>query len=124
MSERTLLRVSLRLHVASAYSGEPVSPAVVNESAWTQDHYDVKMPCHLLLGKLAGAAPDQVRQALPRLVDPLQRTLHAKVKQDAVKQEVLRSPSCRCQLLQTCTPGWVADGGRSFVSRRASDSLT
>ena len=54
-----------------------------------QDHYDVKMPCHLLLGKLAGAAPDQVRQALPRLVDPLQRTLHAKVKTDAVKQEVL-----------------------------------
>ena len=55
----------------------------------SQDHYDVKMPCHLLAGKLAGAAPDQVRQALPRLVDPLQRTLHAKVKQDAVKQEVL-----------------------------------
>ena len=53
-----------------------------------QDHYDVKMPCHLLLGKLAAAAPDQVTQALPRLVDPLQKTLHAKVKTDAVKQEV------------------------------------
>ena len=48
----------------------------------------MKMPCHLLLGKLAAAAPDHVRQALPRLVDPLQRTLHAKVKTDAVKQEV------------------------------------
>ncbi len=48
----------------------------------------MKMPCHLLLGKLAAAAPDQITQALPRLVDPLQKTLHAKVKTDAVKQEV------------------------------------
>ena len=71
--------------------GSVSSEAVIQPRAPTcaQDHYDVKMPCHLLLGKLAAAAAaDQVRQALPRLVDPLQRTLHAKVKQDAVKQEV------------------------------------
>lgn len=54
-----------------------------------QDHYDVKMPAHLLLGKLAGRAPAYVVAALDRLVPPLQKTLTAKLKADAVKQEVL-----------------------------------
>ena len=58
---------------------------------FVQDHYDVKMPCHLLLAKLAAAAPQRSLEALPRLTPPLQRTLLAKVKTDAVKQEVRRS---------------------------------
>ncbi len=55
-----------------------------------QDHYDVKMPAHLLLGKLAGRAPAYVVAVLDRLVPPLQKTLTAKLKADAVKQEVGR----------------------------------
>ena len=89
---------------------------MVTASFWVQDHYDVKMPCHLLLGKLAAAAPDQVRQALPRLVDPLQRTLHAKVKQDAVKQEVCAGLPWRCQGFACIDAG---QGGLDKVSCEA-----
>lgn len=53
-----------------------------------QDHYDVKMPCHLLLAKLAGVAPDHLLAALDQLVGHLEKTLTAKLKVDAVKQEV------------------------------------
>lgn len=53
-----------------------------------QDHYDVKLPCHLLLAKLAAAAPGQLLANLHRLTDPLEKTLQTKVKADAVKQEV------------------------------------
>lgn len=53
-----------------------------------QDHYDVKLPCHLLLAKLAAAAPGQLLANLHRLTDPLEKTLHTKAKTDAVKQEV------------------------------------
>lgn len=57
-------------------------------SCGLQDHYDVKLPCHLLLAKLAAAAPGQLLSALDRLVEPLDKTLTARVKSDAVKQEV------------------------------------
>ncbi len=50
------------------------------------------MPCHLMLAKLAAAAPAQVLSSLDRLVEPLAATLSAKVKSDAVKQEVWLSP--------------------------------
>ena len=53
-----------------------------------QDHYDVKLPCHLLLAKLAVAAPGQLLANLHRLTEPLEKTLQTKVKSDAVKQEV------------------------------------
>lgn len=53
-----------------------------------QDHYDVKMPCHLLLMKLAGKAGSQVLGSLDSLTKPLEKTLTAKLKSDAVKQEV------------------------------------
>ncbi|EIE20950.1 TIP120-domain-containing protein [Coccomyxa subellipsoidea C-169] len=56
-----------------------------------KDHYDVKLPCHLLLAKLASAAPGQLLSALDRLVEPLEKTLTARVKTDAVKQEVDRN---------------------------------
>ena len=55
-----------------------------------QDHYDVKLSCHLLLAKLAAAAPGQLLAALDSLVDPLERTLTFKNKSEAVKQEVCR----------------------------------
>lgn len=53
-----------------------------------QDHYDVKMPAHLLLTTLAATEPATVLGALERVVGALEKTLTAKVKSDAVKQEV------------------------------------
>ena len=35
----------------------------------------MKMPCHLLLAAVAAAAPGDTLAALPRLTEPLQRTL-------------------------------------------------
>ncbi|XP_044462410.1 cullin-associated NEDD8-dissociated protein 1-like isoform X2 [Mangifera indica] len=56
-----------------------------------EDHYDVKMPCHLILSKLADKCPSAVLAVLDSLVDPLQKTIIFKPKQDAVKQEVDRN---------------------------------
>lgn len=55
------------------------------------DHYDVKMPCHLILSKLADKCPSAVLAVLDSLVDPLHKTINFKPKQDAVKQEVDRN---------------------------------
>ncbi|ONK78183.1 uncharacterized protein A4U43_C02F15410 [Asparagus officinalis] len=55
------------------------------------DHYDVKMPCHLILSKLAVKCPSAVLAVLDSLVDPLERTINHKPKLDAVKQEVDRN---------------------------------
>ncbi|KAF3773876.1 Cullin-associated NEDD8-dissociated protein 1 [Nymphaea thermarum] len=55
------------------------------------DHYDVKMPCHLILSKLAEKCPSAVLAVLDSLVDPLEKTINHKPKQDAVKQEVDRN---------------------------------
>lgn len=62
------------------------------------DSYDVKMRCHGLLIALAGLAPGAVTAALDRLVEPLRATLNAKVKADAVKQEVDRNED----MLRSC----------------------
>ncbi|KAG0449136.1 hypothetical protein HPP92_027467, partial [Vanilla planifolia] len=55
------------------------------------DHYDVKMPCHLILSKLADKCPAAVLAVLDSLVEPLQKTINHKPKLDAVKQEVDRN---------------------------------
>lgn len=55
------------------------------------DHYDVKMPCHLILSKLADKCPSAVLAVLDSLVDHLQKTISFRPKQDAVKQEVDRN---------------------------------
>lgn len=55
------------------------------------DHYDVKMPCHLILSKLADKCPSAVLAVLDSLVDHLQKTINFRPKQDAVKQEVDRN---------------------------------
>ncbi|KAK1434531.1 hypothetical protein QVD17_00278 [Tagetes erecta] len=55
------------------------------------DHYDVKMPCHLILSKLADKCPSAVLAVLDSLVEPLQKTVSFRPKQDAVKQEVDRN---------------------------------
>lgn len=56
-----------------------------------QDHYDVKMPCHLLLAKLAAAAPGPVLASLDKLVGPLEKTLTTRLRGEPVKQEVDRN---------------------------------
>ncbi|MCO5610009.1 hypothetical protein L7F22_064244 [Adiantum nelumboides] len=55
------------------------------------DHYDVKMPCHLILSKLAEKCGSAVLAVLDALVEPLEKTVTNKTKQDAVKQEVDRN---------------------------------
>ncbi|KAK1276188.1 Cullin-associated NEDD8-dissociated protein 1 [Acorus gramineus] len=55
------------------------------------DHYDVKMPCHLILSKLANKCPSAVLAVLDSLVEPLEKTINHKPKMDAVKQEVDRN---------------------------------
>ncbi|GLJ25166.1 hypothetical protein SUGI_0481390 [Cryptomeria japonica] len=55
------------------------------------DHYDVKMPCHLILSKLADKCPSAVLAVLDSLVEPLEKTINHRPKQDAVKQEVDRN---------------------------------
>ncbi|XP_024030609.1 cullin-associated NEDD8-dissociated protein 1 [Morus notabilis] len=55
------------------------------------DHYDVKMPCHLILSKLSEKCPSAVLAVLDSLVDPLLKTINFKPKPDAVKQEVDRN---------------------------------
>jgi cullin-associated NEDD8-dissociated protein 1 len=62
------------------------------------DAYDVKMQCHVLLTNLAVLAPGAVSSSLDRLVDPLTATLTAKMKSDAVKQEVDRNED----MLRSC----------------------
>eukprot|EP00741_Cyanophora_paradoxa_P025544 tig00000383_g24650.t1 len=56
-----------------------------------RDHYDIKVLCHLMLQKLATAAPSAVLAALDSLVDPLKETVTASVKENAVKQELERN---------------------------------
>lgn len=63
-----------------------------------KDAYDVKMQCHALLSSLAGLAPGAVSASLDRLVEPLTATLTARVKSDAVKQEVDRNED----MLRSC----------------------
>lgn len=55
----------------------------------------MKMPCHLLLSKLAIRARGNVLAALDSLSKPLEKTLTVRLKTDAVKQEVqfLASPT-------------------------------
>ncbi|MEW5303601.1 MAG: hypothetical protein WDW36_006278 [Sanguina aurantia] len=55
-----------------------------------RDHYDVKMPCHLMMVKMAGVDPGATLAAMDSLVEPLQTTLTAKLKSDSVKQEIDR----------------------------------
>ncbi|XP_024383560.1 cullin-associated NEDD8-dissociated protein 1 isoform X1 [Physcomitrium patens] len=55
------------------------------------DHYDVKMPCHLILSKLAAKCGGAVLAVMDALVEPLEKTIQHKTKPDAVKQEVDRN---------------------------------
>lgn len=89
-------------------------------SARVQDHYDVKMPCHLLLSKLAGLAPSHVLAALQGLVDPMAATLTARVKSDAVKQEVMppAEHAEHAEHAASCSPHCCTSWLRTLQSHR------
>jgi len=53
-----------------------------------RDHYDIKMLTYLMLVRLSTLCPSAVLQRLEGLVEPLKSTCAAKVKANAVKQEV------------------------------------
>ena len=55
------------------------------------DEYDVKLKCHDLLCALASSAPGVTLSMLEMSIEPLTATLTAKIKNDAVKQEVDRN---------------------------------
>nr|POF09908.1 isoform 2 of cullin-associated nedd8-dissociated protein 1 [Quercus suber] len=64
------------------------------------DHCDVKMPCHLIPSKLADKCPSAVLSVLDSLVDPLQKTINFKPKQDAVRQELDCNEDMICSALR------------------------
>ena len=74
------------------------------------------MPCHLLLAKLAGAAPGPVLASLDKLVGPLEKTLTTRLRGEPVKQEVWHtvlmhsSHSAVCQL-QCAQENWKGKTG-------------
>lgn len=81
------------LGVLMAKCYDKMEPAALIEtlSVGLKDHYDVKMRCLALLSNLVALAPGAVTASLDRLVEPLTATLNAKVKTDAVKQEIDRN---------------------------------
>lgn len=80
------------------YECVDASTVLQNVANGLGDQYDVKIPCHLLLIKLAHIAPNQVLVALDALLEPLAATLTTKTKKDAVKQEIDRHED----LLRSC----------------------
>ena len=59
------------------------------------------MPCHLLLAKVAVKAGDQILGSLDQLVPGLDKTLSAKTRTEAVKQEVCNPPCAFLSLSKT-----------------------
>ncbi|KAF8067210.1 CAND1 [Scenedesmus sp. PABB004] len=78
--------------------GQPAFLAALESGL--KDHQDVKAPAHLMLAKLAASPGGEaaVLGELDKLVEPLEKTLTAKLKSDAVKQEVDRHE----ELLRSC----------------------
>ena len=85
-----------------------------------QDHCDVKVPCHLLLAKLAVAAPQRTLEALPRLTGPLQRSLLAQIKSDASSRHSRNRKRNRCGSRETSAvlDGWCLIGKERGAEKR------
>ncbi|KAL9241863.1 hypothetical protein vseg_015923 [Gypsophila vaccaria] len=89
------------------------------------DHYDVKMPCHLILSKLASKCPSAVLAVLDSLVDPLQKTINFKPKQDAVKQEVDRNEDMiRSALRAIAALNHISGGDCSIKFKNLMNEIT
>jgi len=55
------------------------------------DHYDVKLPCHLILTRCSQVYASALLASLDQLIEPLEATLTTTVKKDAVQQEIDRN---------------------------------
>ncbi|KAF4356554.1 hypothetical protein F8388_006298 [Cannabis sativa] len=89
------------------------------------DHYDVKMPCHLILSKLSEKCPSAVLAVLDSLVDPLQKTINFKPKQDAVKQEVDRNEDMiRSALRAIASLNRISGGDCSLRFKNLTNEIT
>lgn len=89
------------------------------------DHYDVKMPCHLILSKLADKCPAAVLAVLDSLVDPLEKTINHKPKLDAVKQEVDRNEDMiRSALRAIASLSRISGGDCSLRFKMLMNSIT
>ncbi|KAF8405638.1 hypothetical protein HHK36_007714 [Tetracentron sinense] len=89
------------------------------------DHYDVKMPCHLILSKLADKCPAAVFAVMDSLVDPLQKTINFKPKPDAVKQEVDRNEDMiRSALRAIASLNRISGGGCSLKFKSLMNEIT
>ena len=62
------------------------------------DQYEVKLKCHDLMITLAQSSPNMVLSILDQVVEPFTKTLTARVKSDAVRQEVDRNED----MLRSC----------------------
>lgn len=90
-----------------------------------EDHYDVKMPCHLILSKLSEKCPAAVLAVLDSLVDPLQKTINFKPKQDAVKQEVDRNEDMiRSALRAIASLNHISGGDCSLRFKQLMEHIT
>ncbi|KAI8473659.1 MAG: armadillo-type protein [Monoraphidium minutum] len=98
------------------------------------DHPDVRAPAHHMLSRAAAAAPGAVLAQLDSLVDPLEKTLTARLKSDAVKQEMDRHEESLRSCLRAVDaldrlPGaaaaarWAAFMQRTSVSAALKDKL-
>ncbi|XP_010930555.1 cullin-associated NEDD8-dissociated protein 1 [Elaeis guineensis] len=88
------------------------------------DHYDVKMPCHLILSKLADKCPSAVLAVLDSLVDPLNKTVSHKPKADAVKQEVDRNEDMiRSALRAIASLSRISGGDCSLKFKKLMDDI-
>ncbi|KAF6143925.1 hypothetical protein GIB67_001719 [Kingdonia uniflora] len=89
------------------------------------DHYDVKMPCHLILSKLAEKCPAAVLAVLDSLADPLQKTINHKPKLDSVKQEVDRNEDMiRSALRAIASLNRIGGGDCSFKFKSLLSEIT
>ena len=84
------------------------------------DHYDVKIVAHGLVCALAKGSPlgtEALREVLPDLCVALRGTLTAKLKSDAVKQEMDRADD----LARSCLRAVAATHARLFTSGAETD---
>lgn len=78
-------------------------PKQLDTSEFTQhlldglaDDADIRLLSHPMLSKLCSMAETEVVSKLDKFVEPLQKTLSEKMKNDAVKHEVCPAFSCLC----------------------------
>uniref|UniRef100_A0ACD5V930 Uncharacterized protein n=1 Tax=Avena sativa TaxID=4498 RepID=A0ACD5V930_AVESA len=89
------------------------------------DHYDVKMPCHLILSKIADKCPSAVLAVLDSLVEPLEKTIIHKPKGDAVKQEIDRNEDMiRCALRVIAALSRISGSDYSMKLKNLMNKIT